>query len=194
MHFGLQFPMSKLEAFKEKLLPIVRKQAWLKLKEPIKLASGKMSDTYFDGRKVTLDPEGMMLFARVILELVNLNRFDAIGGPAIGADPIATAVSLLAFLEKKKKLPVFLIRKEPKEHGLQKQIEGADLQEGMNVLIVEDVMTSGKSIKNAISVVESYGAKVGQVVCLLDRNEGGKEALRSYPLKAIFNFDEVAQV
>src|SRR3989338_433335 len=180
MQPGLQFPMAKLEELKMKLLPIVRKRAWLKLKEPIKLASGKMSHTYFDGRKVTLDPEAMTLFARAILESVDLNQLDAVGGPAIGADPIATAVSLLAFLEKKKSLPVFLIRKEPKYYGLQRQVEGVDLRQGMKVLIVEDVITTGKSVKNAIEIVEQAGAHVLQVVCLIDRNEGGREALAPY--------------
>ena len=183
--------MPKLEELKAQLLPIVKKQAWLKLKEPIKLASGKMSSTYFDGRKVTLDPEGMTLFARAILEAVDINRLDAVGGPSLGADPIATAVSLIAYLEKKKRIPAFLIRKEPKSYGLRKQIEGVDLHEGMKVLIVEDVITTGKSVKNAISVVESYGAKVTQVICLVDRNEGGKEALHPYPLVSIFQRGEV---
>jgi orotate phosphoribosyltransferase len=180
-----------LEELKVKLLPIVKRQAWLKLAEPIKLASGKMSHTYFDGRKVTLDPEGMTLFARAILESVDVSRLDAVGGPSLGADPIATAVSLIAYLEKKKILPVFLIRKEPKQYGLQKQVEGADLHEGMNVLVVEDVITSGKSVKSATSVVESYGAKVSQVVCLVDREEGGREALKPHPLLSIFKRAEI---
>ena len=191
MQLGYQFPMTKLNELKVKLLPIVKSQAWLKLKEPIKLASGKMSNTYFDGRKVTLDPEGMTLFARAILELVDVSQLDAVGGPSLGADPIATAVSLLAYLEKKKTLPVFLIRKEPKQYGLQKQVEGADLHQGMKVLVVEDVITTGKSVKNAISIVESHGAKVTQVVCLVDRNEGGKEALKPHPLVSIFKREEV---
>jgi orotate phosphoribosyltransferase len=183
--------MPKLEELKIKLLPIVKSQAWLKLKEPIKLASGKMSNTYFDGRKVTLDPEGMTLFARAILELVDISRLDAVGGPSLGADPIATAVSLIAYLEKKKTLPVFLIRKEPKPYGLQKQVEGADLHQGMNVLVVEDVITTGKSVKAAISIVESCGAKVTQVVCLVDRNEGGKESLKPHALISVFKREEV---
>ena len=183
--------MSKLEELKKELLPLVLKQACLKLPEPIKLASGKMSDVYFDGRKVTLDPDGITLFAKAILEAVKLDSLDAVGGPSIGADPIATAVSIFALLDKKKKLPVFLIRKEPKQYGLQKQVEGAGLRPGMKVLIVEDVVTTGKSVLNAISVVESLGAKVVQVVCLLDRDEGGSEALRPYGFTPIFKRDEV---
>ena len=183
--------MSKLEDLKKELLPLVRKEACLRLPEPIKLSSGKMSDVYFDGRKVTLHPKGIMLFARAILEVVKLDSLDAVGGPSIGADPIATAVSVFALLDRKKEIPVFLIRKEQKQYGLQKQVEGADLKAGMKVLIVEDVVTTGKSVLNAISVVESLGAKVAQVVCLLDRDEGGSEALSPYSLTPIFKRRDV---
>ncbi|MBI4372866.1 MAG: orotate phosphoribosyltransferase [Candidatus Omnitrophica bacterium] len=183
--------MTKLEELKRELLPFVRKHAQLKLPEPIKLSSGKMSDVYFDGRKVTLHPKGITLFARAILEVIQLDSLDAVGGPSIGADPIVTAVSIFAFLDKQKELPAFLIRKEPKQYGLQKQVEGTDLKKGMKVLIVEDVITSGKSVLNAIATVESTGAQVVQVVCLVDRGEGGKQALEPYPLISIFTRDEV---
>ena len=183
--------MSKLETLKEKLLPILQTKARLKLPEPVRLSSGKMSDVYFDGRKVTLDPEGITLFARAILELIKLDTVDAVGGPSIGADPIATAVSIFALQDKKKRIPAFIIRKEPKPYGLQKQIEGCDLKPGMKVLIVEDVVTSGKSVRNAIEAVECLGAQVVQVVCLFDRNEGGREALAPYPFAALFARNEV---
>lgn len=183
--------MSKLEELKKELLPLVMKYACLKLDQPIKLASGKMSQVYIDGRRVTLHPKGITLFAKAILELVNVNSFDAVGGPAIGADPIATAVSIFALMDKKKELPAFLIRKEVKQHGLQKQIEGMDLKSGMKVLIVEDVITTGTSVRNAIAVVEATGAKVDSVVCLLDREEGGKEMLHPYPLVPLFRRKEI---
>ncbi|OGW86035.1 MAG: orotate phosphoribosyltransferase [Omnitrophica bacterium RIFCSPHIGHO2_02_FULL_46_11] len=183
--------MAKLEELKAKLLPIVKKQARIKLPEPIKLSSGKMSDVYFDGRKVTLHPEGITLFARAILELVPFDSIDAVGGPSLGADPIATAVSIFALLDKKKEIPAFLIRKEPKQYGLQKQVEGADLKPGMRVLIVEDVVTTGKSVSNAILTVEALGAKVTHVVCLVDRNEGARETLDSHPLISVFTRREV---
>lgn len=183
--------MGTLDSLKTQLAPILRTRAYIKLAEPIKLASGKMSDTYFDGRQITLHPEGMSLFARCILEVAPLSQLQAVGGPSIGADPIATAVSLFAWLERKVVVPAFLVRKEPKKHGLQKQIEGAELKPGMNVLIVEDVVTSGKSVLQAISVVESLGAKIAQVVCLVDRNEGGREALAKYQYVPIFRRDEI---
>ena len=185
--------MSKLDDLKAELLPFIKQHAFLRLPEPIRLSSGKMSDVYFDGRKVTLHPKGMTLFARVVLELIDLNRVDAVGGPSIGADPIATAVSLFAYLDQRKTIPAFLIRKEPKPYGLQRQIEGADLKAGMNVVVVEDVVTSGKSVLNAISVIESSGAKVAQVICLVDRDEGGREALQPYRFTPVFRREEVEE-
>ena len=183
--------MPKLDELKKELLPLIRKNAWLKLPEPIQLSSGKMSDRYFDGRKVTLDPKGVTLFARAILELVDTKKINAVGGPSIGADPIATAVSVLAYLDRQIEIPAFLIRKEPKSYGLQKQVEGADLKPGMNVLIVEDIVTTGKSILNVIGAVELLGAKVAQIVCLLDRDEGGGAALSSYLYTQLFTRKEV---
>lgn len=183
--------MTKLEELKARLLPFIREHAFLKFAQPIRLSSGKMSDTYFDGRRITLHPEGMTLFARAILELVDFNAIDAVGGPSIGADPIATAVSLLAYLDRGKIIPAFLIRKEPKPYGLQKQIEGIDLKPGTNVLVVEDVITSGKSVLNAISVIESTGAKVAQIVCLVDRDEGGANTLSQYRFTPLFQRSEV---
>lgn len=183
--------MSKLEDLKKELLPLVIKHACVKLEAPIKLASGKMSQVYFDGRKVTLHPRGISLFAKAILELIDPSTLDAVGGPSIGADPIAAAVSIFALQDKNKELPAFLVRKETKQYGLQKQIEGAELKPGMKVLIVEDVITTGSSVKNAISVVEATGAKVMAVVCLLDREEGGKETLHPYPLIPVFKRADV---
>ena len=183
--------MPKLEELKKELAPLIRQLAQIRLPQPIKLSSGKMSDVYFDGRKITLHPKGMTLFARAILELVQLDSIDAVGGPSVGADPIATAVSIFAFLDRHKELPAFLVRKEPKPYGLQKQVEGIDLKRGMRVLIVEDIVTTGKSVQDAISVVEALGAKVVQVVCLLDRNEGGSEALRPYAFTPLFTREEI---
>ncbi|OGW79740.1 MAG: orotate phosphoribosyltransferase [Omnitrophica bacterium RIFCSPLOWO2_12_FULL_44_17] len=183
--------MAKLDELKAQLLPFVKQHAHIKLSQPIQLASGKMSNTYFDGRQVTLHPEGMSLFARSILEVALLSEIHAVGGPSIGADPIATAVSLFAWLDRKITLPAFLVRKEPKKHGLQRQIEGPELKPGMRVLVVEDVITSGKSVLQAISAIETLGAIVAQVVCLVDRNEGGREALSKYVYQPIFTRDEV---
>ncbi len=184
--------MSKFEELKSKLLPFVRSHAIVALKEPIRLSSGKMSTEYFDGRRVTLHPEGMTLFAHTLLELIDPSKFDAVGGPSLGADPIATAISILAYLEKGIILPAFLVRKEPKKYGLQKLIEGTELKPGMKVLIVEDVLTTGSSALQAIRAVEETGARVNCVTCLLDRKEGASETLKAYQFKSIFTKDDFA--
>ena len=184
---------AKLESLKKELLPELKRHAFIQLEKPITLASGKVSSTYFDGKQITLFPNRLTLFARAILELVDLDAIDAVGGPTIGADPIATAVSLIAFLEKKKSLPAFIVRKEPKKHGLRKSIEGCPLKQGDRLLIVEDVVTSGKSVMQAIQVVESLGCRVAQIACLVDREEGASEAFRPYRFTPVFKRAEVDQ-
>lgn len=182
---------SHLQIIKQELLPKLKSQAFIQLEKPITLASGKTSQVYFDGKQITLMPDNALLFARGILELVADRKIDAIGGPTIGADPIATAVSLVAYLDRGKKIPAFIVRKEPKKHGLQKLIEGYQLKKNDQVLIVEDVITSGKSVMEAIKVVESVGAKIVQVACLVDRKEGGTEVLSKYNFTPLFVREEI---
>lgn len=182
---------SHLQVIKQELLPKLKSQAYIQLDKPITLASGKTSQVYFDGKQITLMPDNALLFARGILELVADNQIDAVGGPTLGADPIATAVSLVAYLDRGKKIPAFIVRKEPKKHGLQKLIEGYQLKKGDKVLIVEDVITSGKSVLEAIKVVESAGALVAQVACLVDRKEGGTQVLSRYHFTPLFVREEV---
>jgi orotate phosphoribosyltransferase len=106
----------------------------------------------------------------------------------MGADPIATAVSLTSYLEGRP-LPAFIIRKEPKKHGRGLWIEGiSNLPEGVSVAIVEDVVTTGGSTIKAIERAQEEGLKVVQVLALVDREEGGKENLKKlgYDLEALF--------
>jgi len=182
---------SHLQIIKQELLPKLKSQAFTRLEKPITLASGKTSQVYFDGKQITLIPDNAVLFARGILELVGSNKIDAIGGPTLGADPIATAVSLMAYLDRGKVIPAFIVRKEPKKHGLQKLIEGYQLKKGDKVLMVEDVITSGKSVMEAIRVVESLGAEIAQIACLVDRKEGGAEALSKYHFTPLFVREEI---
>lgn len=140
------------------------------------LASGKKSNHYFEGKKLTLSPEGAYRVGKAIFdELANID-VDAIGGLAIGADPIATAVSLVSHLEGKP-IPSFIVREEPKEHGTKQRIEG-HIKEGFRVVIVDDVITTGGSVDKAIKAVEEAGCKVVKVVALVDRHDGGSDKLR----------------
>jgi orotate phosphoribosyltransferase len=149
----------------------------------ITLSSGKKSNYYLDCRLTTLDPEGSVLVAHAILELLAAKRIraEAIGGMSIGADPVVSSVVALSYVQGRP-LRGFLVRKERKEHGRQKQIEGLDPEASgravRNVVIVDDVCTTGKSTLEAIAAAEGEGMKVVAVISVVDREEGGSDALR----------------
>jgi orotate phosphoribosyltransferase len=155
----------------------------------IELASGRMSDFYFDGRVATLTGESAVLLAELVLAEVERLGATAVGGPTIGADPIVGATIALAAL-RGKNLKGFLVRKEPKGRGMGKQVEGPPL-EGERALIVEDTVTSGGTIVRAAEAVrrEWPGCEIVGAVTLVDREEGGGAALKEagLPLTAIFS-------
>ena len=124
------------------------------------LASGKTSDFYIDARKITLDPEGAYLVGQLLFGRLKDDSITAVGGLTLGADPIVAAIALTSYLERKP-IPVFIIRKEAKGHGGQNWIEGLkNLKKGMNVAIIEDVITTGESsLKAAEKVKELKGAR-----------------------------------
>jgi orotate phosphoribosyltransferase len=143
------------------------------------LSSGKKSNLYIDCRKITLHPQGAKLIAKIILEKIKGLKVDAIGGLTLGADPITGAV--VAFSD----IPGFIVRKKEKEHGTKQKIEGI-IAPGYNVVIVEDVATTGASALQAIEAVEAIGAKVVKVISVVDREEGAAQALKSYSFDPIF--------
>ncbi|RJO65920.1 MAG: orotate phosphoribosyltransferase [Myxococcales bacterium] len=176
------------EADRARLLELLKRKSYVE--GEVTLASGKKSDFYIDCRQTSLDAEGAALIGRIfhqwIAELPEAP--DAIGGMTMGADPLVTATSLTSFLAGRP-IPGFLIRKEPKGHGMGKQIEGAKaLQPGMRVLLLEDVVTTGGSTLKAVEACEREGLAVGGVFCLVDRLEGGREAVQAQglPLAALY--------
>jgi len=145
------------------------------------LASGAHSDLYFDAKQTTADPQGLILVGQVGWQLVketaaSLNvQVDSIGGLTIGADAIASSIGISACLEDPStKLQTFIVRKEAKPHGRQKQIEG-NFAPGHWVVIVDDVITTGGSTLQAIKAIEAAGGKVVFVIVLVDRQEGGRK-------------------
>lgn len=140
------------------------------------LSSGARSSYYFDGRMVTLWPEGVYLIGKKVLDLVVEAGAQAVGGPTIGADPMVAAVALVSHLEGRP-VPAFIVRGEAKAHGTQKEIEGP-LEDGARVALVDDVVTTGGSLLRAIAAVEERGCRVVKVVALLDRQQGGSEEIR----------------
>ena len=176
------------EEIREELLKLVKEKAVRK--GEYTLSSGKKSDYYIDGKQVTLDPRGILLVGKTILGMVHGISVDAVGGPTLGADPIAAAVALLSS-QTGKPLKAFLVRKEEKKHGTQKRIEGPLLEAGDRVVVVEDVVTSGKSIMDAIREIEKLKGRVVKVICLVDREEGAKDFLSAYNFSPIFTKSEL---
>lgn len=171
---------------KEQLKTLLKEKA-VKIGE-FKLSSGGTSNFYIDAKQITLDPLGSYLTAKIILEKIKELKVDYIGGMMIGADPIAAAVSLLS-KDLKNPIPAFIVRKQQKEHGLKKEIEGI-IKPNSFVVIVDDVITKGTATINAINAVEKIGCKVVRVICVVDRQEGGAETLRDYDFDPIFKKEE----
>ncbi|HSR10605.1 MAG TPA: orotate phosphoribosyltransferase [Thermodesulfobacteriota bacterium] len=174
---------------RERLLRLLKEKAYKEGK--FILVSGKESDFYIDCRPVTLHPEGAYLIGKLFFEKLReaAGRIQGVGGMTLGADPIATAVSLTSYLEGKP-INAFLIRKEAKKHGRGLWVEGIqNLPEGTEVAIVEDVVTTGGSTLKAIDRAKEEGLKVSRVLAIVDREEGGRENLtsRGFELEALFS-------
>ena len=155
-------------------------------RERVVLASGKESDFYVDARQTTLHAEGAALVAELILARLRPDVV-AVGGPVTGADPIAGAVAAISWIQGH---PVqgFMVRKEPKGHGLRQWIEGrGGLPDGSLVAVVEDTTTTGGSLLKAIERIEEEGLRVVQCITVVDRQEGASERLaeRGYTLEAL---------
>lgn len=133
------------------------------------LSSGKKSDYYINMKKAITEPEILSTIAKLITQLIDENNVDKVAGPALGAVPIATAVSL------ESEIPLLMIRKEKKGYGTSKLIEG-ELNSGDNVIVVEDVTTTGGSLLKAIKAIQENGGNVTRAFVVVDRQEGSIEA------------------
>jgi orotate phosphoribosyltransferase len=155
------------------------------------LASGKKASFYLDCRRVTLDSQGANLIAAGILELIDADWPDAVGGMAVGADPITGAVITLAG-QGPRPLRGFIVRKEAKAHGKGRDVEGP-VKAGDRVVIVEDVVTTGGSSLLAIEKVEAAGIQVMGVIAIIDRLEGGAAAFaeRGYRLQTLLTIRDL---
>jgi orotate phosphoribosyltransferase len=151
------------------------------------LSSGKKSDHYFEGKRLTLFPEGAYLIGQEVYERLKDTDIDSVGGLVMGAFPIITAVAIESF-QKGKPIPTFIVREQAKEHGTKRKIEG-HLKPGTKVAIVDDVITTGGSVQKAINAVEEVGCHVEKVIVIVDRNEGGSQELRDrgYTVEAIID-------
>ena len=164
------------------------------------LSSGRKSSYYFDGRLLSLDPEGAYLIGNALLSAIG-GLADAgvaaVGGPTLGADPIVAAVAMASWqsADGGRPLPAFIVRKEAKGYGTAQLIEGP-LPEGATVAIVDDACTTGGSLFHAIDAAEEAGCTVGLVLAVLDRNEGGSDAIRErgYRFEALLTAGEDGRI
>ena len=123
--------------------------------------------------------------------MIKNDKLEAIGGPTLGADPMVGAIASLSY-QAQKPIPTFIIRKTPKAHGKNQQVEGPVLKEGCSVVIIDDVATTGKAFIESIEVLQKMNVKILKAICIIDRGEGAKEAVAKYnvPLQSIFTIDQ----
>ena len=141
------------------------------------LTSGRRSDFYFNGKQVTLEGRGLYLASLLILQRCRALRVDAIGGLTLGADPIAAGVAALS--GQKDPLRAFIVRKEAKEHGTGRRIEGPSLREGDRVMVVDDVITTGGSLLQAVDALRDQPVEIVEALAVVDREEGGRENIEA---------------
>ncbi len=170
------------------LLAVVRDKAVVR--GAVTLSSGRQASWYIDLRRVLLDGRAAPLAGRVLLAATADLSFDAVGGLTLGADPVALAMLHAAAAGGSRVLDAFVVRKSVKEHGLQRRIEGPDV-DGRLVLAVEDTSTTGSSVLTAVDALAEAGAEVAGVAVLVER--GGRDAVtrRGLPYRAVFELAEL---
>ena len=158
-----------------------------------RLSSGRSSSFYLDAKQVTYHPGGVELVGEAVLRLARPFDVQAVGGLTMGADAVVSS-TVWASRNSECPLPGFVVRKEPKEHGLQKGLEGVAPQ-GRRVVIVDDVVTSGGSVLQAAEAARNAGAVIAVVVALVDREEGGAATLEAagIPFRAVCTVSEIRE-
>ena len=177
---------SALSVKRERLLELLRNRAFQK--REVVLSSGRISNFYIDCKQVSLDAEGATLIGELFhasIEEVAPGAL-AVGGLTLGADPLATATSVVSFLAGRPRA-AFLVRKEPKGHGTNQWLESTQLPAGAEVVVLEDVITTGAATLKAVERARLAGLRVVHALGLVDRLEGGREAVtREVPLTTLF--------
>ncbi|MCI2956488.1 orotate phosphoribosyltransferase [Agromyces atrinae] len=156
------------------------------------LTSGKKATYYVDLRKVSLDHRVAPLIGQVMIDLIaGVENVDAVGGMTMGADPVAAAI-LHQGAARGLAYDAFVVRKEPKDHGRGKQVEGPDL-EGKRVIVLEDTSTTGGSPLKAIEALEKVGAIIAAVAVVVDRDTGAREVIEGagYPYLYAIGLDDL---
>jgi orotate phosphoribosyltransferase len=175
-----------LKRQRDELLKLILEVSFERRK--VTLSSGKESNFYLDLRKTLMRPRGIALAGQLVLaKLMSGAWVDSVGGMAVGAVPLVSAVLAAAAGDPATKLVGFFVRKQAKQHGLGQRIEGA-FSSGQTVALVEDTTTTGGSTVEALDAVTAAGGKVVRVVCIVDRGEGAAQAFagRGISLEPLF--------
>lgn len=146
-------------------------------RKPVTLSSGKQSNHYFDMKFTMLDPRGANILAELIFQRLPKGKVDYVGGLELGAVPLIGPIVMLSD-QKDRPIPGLIVRKAAKKHGSQRLVEGADDLNGKNVVVVDDVTTTGESAMKSIRALEEDGARVVLVISIVDREEGATELYR----------------
>ncbi len=155
----------------------------------VTLSSGREADYYVDLRRVTLAASAAPLVGRVLLDVVKDWEFDAVGGLTLGADPVANAM-LHAAANAGRQLDAFVVRKEGKAHGLQRRIEGPDVQ-GRRVLAVEDTSTTGGSVLTAVEALKEAGAEVVGILTIVERSAKPAIEALGFPYRYAYDLTDL---
>lgn len=176
--------MSELESNRARLVELLRELSFERRR--VTLASGKESDFFIDCKQTALTAEGHALIGALMFEaLSQLPICDAVAGVELGGCPLASAVSLVSF-QRTRPLAALYVRKQAKDHGTKKLVEGdKSLAPGARIVLLEDVVTTGGSTLRAAETIAAVGAKVVGVVALVDRLEGGREAIEAAGLPIV---------
>ena len=166
-------PDERAAGLRREVLEVVRRLGYVRREKAFQLSSGGWSHDYVDGKRALAGGAELRLAAEAVVATAGERgvAFDAVGGLTMGADPLAHAVAVVSGARW------FSVRKEAKGHGRQRAVEGAELGAGVSVLLVEDVVTTGRSVLQALDAVEGTGATVVLAVTLLDRGEVAGRAL-----------------
>lgn len=182
---------AQLEEKRARLLAIIREKSFLTEGGPFKLASGGSSDYYLDMKPTMFSPEGLNLIADIVYNMLRDDlSVSAVGGLELGAVPIANAVSMRSFGERP--VDAFVVRKEKKDHGTAKKIDG-NFRDNSHVVLFEDVTTRGGSVMEAVHAVRARGATVTKIITIVDRLEGAVENLQKegIALEAVFTIRDL---
>ena len=166
---------------KQQVVELIREKGYERRPEPFQLTSGEMSHDYVDGKRAIADGADLRLVAQAMLDLCEASgiEFNAAGGLTLGADPLAHAIAIVG--EKK----WFTVRKEAKGHGTKSRVEGARLGKGDRVLLVEDVVTTGGSIVQALQPIVETGAEIVFATAIMDRGKSASDRLGEHGVKFV---------